>query len=40
MLWSCLTCYQCQEHCPQGVKVTDLLYELKNQAAREVAAAS
>jgi len=35
MLWDCLTCYQCQEHCPQGVKVTDLLYELKNHAIRE-----
>ena len=33
MLWDCTTCYQCQEHCPQGVKVTDVLYELKNQAA-------
>jgi len=35
MLWNCLTCYQCQEHCPQGVKVTDILYELKNLAAKE-----
>lgn len=35
MLWYCLTCYQCQEHCPQGVKVTDILYELKNRAAHE-----
>ncbi|UCH21851.1 MAG: 4Fe-4S dicluster domain-containing protein [Deltaproteobacteria bacterium] len=35
MLWDCLTCYQCQEHCPQGVKVTDVLYELKNQALKE-----
>lgn len=35
MLWDCLTCYQCQEHCPQDVKVTDLLYELKNHAIRE-----
>jgi heterodisulfide reductase subunit C/nitrate reductase gamma subunit len=34
MLWNCLTCYQCQEHCPQGVKVTDILYELKNMAVR------
>ena len=34
MLWDCTTCYQCQEHCPQGVKVTDVLYELKNQAIR------
>jgi len=30
MLWDCLTCYQCQEHCPQNVKVTDVLYGLKN----------
>ena len=35
MLWDCVTCYQCQEHCPQGVKVTDVLYELKNMAIRE-----
>ncbi|MCF8061999.1 MAG: 4Fe-4S dicluster domain-containing protein [Deltaproteobacteria bacterium] len=32
MLWYCLGCYQCQEHCPQGVRVTDVLYELKNMA--------
>jgi heterodisulfide reductase subunit C/nitrate reductase gamma subunit len=30
MLWDCITCYQCQEQCPQGVCVTDVLYELKN----------
>lgn len=36
MLWDCLTCYQCQEHCPQGVHVTDILYELKNQAVRNI----
>jgi heterodisulfide reductase subunit C/nitrate reductase gamma subunit len=35
MLWYCLTCYQCQEHCPQGVKVTDIFYELKNLAVME-----
>ena len=34
MLWDCLTCYQCQEHCPQGVCVTDVFYELKNLAIR------
>jgi heterodisulfide reductase subunit C/nitrate reductase gamma subunit len=34
MLWDCLTCYQCQEHCPQGVSVTDVLYELKNVAVK------
>ena len=40
MLWNCLTCYQCQEHCPQGVKVTDVLYELKNLAVKEARQAS
>jgi heterodisulfide reductase subunit C len=34
MLWDCVTCYQCQEHCPQGVKVTEVLYELKNVAIK------
>ncbi|RLA95254.1 MAG: hypothetical protein DRG25_00660, partial [Deltaproteobacteria bacterium] len=36
MLWDCLTCYQCQEQCPQGVAVTDVLYELKNLAIRNI----
>ena len=36
MLWDCLTCYQCQEHCPQGVYITDVLYELKNLAVKQV----
>jgi heterodisulfide reductase subunit C/nitrate reductase gamma subunit len=30
MLWDCLGCYQCQEHCPQAVCVADIIYELKN----------
>jgi heterodisulfide reductase subunit C len=34
MLWDCVTCYQCQEHCPQDVKVTDILYRLKNLAIK------
>lgn len=34
MIWDCLTCYQCQEHCPQNVRVTDILYELKHVAIR------
>ncbi|WP_300674187.1 4Fe-4S dicluster domain-containing protein [Desulfoluna sp.] len=34
MIWNCLTCYLCQEYCPQGVLVTDLFYELKNRAYR------
>jgi heterodisulfide reductase subunit C/nitrate reductase gamma subunit len=32
MLWDCLTCYLCQEQCPQNVCVTDILYKLKNMA--------
>jgi heterodisulfide reductase subunit C/nitrate reductase gamma subunit len=40
MLWYCLTCYQCQEHCPQGVKVTDIFYKLKNLAVMEADCAS
>lgn len=29
MMWDCTTCYLCQEHCPQGVKITDIFYGLK-----------
>jgi heterodisulfide reductase subunit C/nitrate reductase gamma subunit len=36
MLWSCLGCYECQEHCPQGVCITDVFYELKNLAIKNV----
>ena len=32
MLWYCLGCYQCQDGCPQGVRVADVFYELKNLA--------
>ena len=35
MIWDCLTCYKCQESCPQEVEVCDLLFDLKNVAARE-----
>ena len=34
MIWDCVTCYQCQEHCPQLVEVTDILYQLKNMAIK------
>ncbi len=33
MVWSCTTCYKCQEHCPQGVPVADILYELRELGA-------
>lgn len=36
MLWDCVTCYTCQEYCPQGVCITDVLYELKNVAFRQL----
>jgi len=32
MLWDCLTCYKCQENCPQGVQIADVFYKLKNLA--------
>ena len=34
MIWDCVTCYQCQENCPQNVRVTELLFGLKNSAVR------
>jgi len=35
MLWACTVCYMCTEHCPQGIQVCDVIYELKNIAIRE-----
>jgi heterodisulfide reductase subunit C len=37
MLWDCLGCYRCQELCPQGVGVTEVVYRLKNLAIAEAA---
>jgi len=34
-LWACTTCYSCQERCPKGVKVTDAVIRIRNQAARK-----
>jgi len=36
MIWDCLTCYQCQESCPQQVEVCDVLYSLKNTAVASI----
>ncbi len=33
-VWLCASCYSCQERCPQGVKITDLMVALKNCAAK------
>ena len=36
MLWSCSTCYLCQEHCPNQVELTDIFYSLKNAALKKI----
>lgn len=33
-MWYCASCYLCTERCPRGVKVTDLMYALKQLAYR------
>lgn len=33
MVWNCLTCYSCQEHCPSQIKIADIMMELKNIAS-------
>jgi heterodisulfide reductase subunit C len=38
MVWSCATCYQCQEHCPEGVRVTDIMCELRALAVQQLGA--
>jgi heterodisulfide reductase subunit C len=40
MLWDCVTCYQCQEHCPQNVEITDILFQLKNLAVENAMTAA
>ncbi len=34
-IWECLTCFQCQERCPQGVRVTDIIFDLRDLASEE-----
>ncbi len=34
-LWLCTGCYACQERCPQGVCLTDLMAVLKNIAVKQ-----
>ena len=33
-LWLCSSCYACQERCPQGVCITELMTVLKNMAVK------
>jgi len=36
MVWDCATCYQCQEHCPEGIRVTDVMLELRELGYRRL----
>ena len=36
MIWSCSTCYLCQEHCPNQVELCDIFYRLKNAAIAKI----
>jgi heterodisulfide reductase subunit C len=36
MVWGCATCYQCQEHCPEGIRVTDIMCELRALAVQRL----
>jgi heterodisulfide reductase subunit C len=36
MVWSCATCYQCQQHCPEGIRVADLMCELRSLAVERL----
>ena len=34
-IWTCASCYQCAERCPQEIKITDVMYMLKRMSIRE-----
>jgi quinone-modifying oxidoreductase, subunit QmoC len=34
-IWTCASCYQCAERCPQEIKITDIMYILKRMAIRD-----
>jgi heterodisulfide reductase subunit C len=34
-IWYCVTCHNCEQHCPQNVKFFDVLNVLKNMAAKQ-----
>lgn len=33
--WHCVSCYYCMVRCPQQIKITDLMYALKQKAVQE-----
>ena len=37
MVWDCATCYQCQEHCPEGIRVADIMCELRALSVQRLA---
>ena len=38
MVRDCATCYQCQEHCPEGIRVADIMVELRALAVQRLGA--
>lgn len=34
-IWLCSSCYNCQERCPQGVEIAEVIYALRNIAIKE-----
>lgn len=38
MVWDCAACYQCQESCPEGIRVADILCELRALAVQRLGA--
>jgi len=34
-IWLCASCYACTVECPQEIRITDIMYELKQRALRE-----
>lgn len=33
-IWLCASCYSCSVECPQEIKITDVMYQLKREAIR------
>lgn len=33
-IWMCTTCYECQERCPRGIKIVDIVKIVRNYAAQ------